>query len=214
MNALSLSVSSPRSAKGRRLGDRLDSFHHQTLFAHRQGRAFGPAAVNVGQGQRMDEVPVFLHSCAVFDQITFKVAGRRIAPIGKGPYRYALFNRGVGAPATPARMSRRFPLWAQQSIDGGGADLQEPVSYHRGELEMAVALHRIDQHRDQYPKPLAADAIGRLPQHRQCLMHHLVVESPSRARALLCWRLIQHAQRVFTMIPGYADELGQDLPPL
>ena len=69
---------------------------------------------------------------------------------------------------------------------------------------MAVALHRLDEHRDQYPKPLAADAIGRLPQHRQRLMHRLVVESPSRARALLCWRLIQYPQCVFTMISGCA----------
>ncbi len=79
---------------------------------------------------------------------------------------------------------------------------------------MAVALHRLDEHRDQYLRPLAADAIGRLPQHHQRLVHRLVVESFSRARALLCWRLIQHPQRVFTMNFGYAYELGQDLPPL
>jgi len=52
----------------------------------------------------------------------------------------------------------------------------EPAPYHRGELEMAVALHRIDEHRDQYPKPPAADAIGRLPQPGQSLMLRLVVE--------------------------------------
>ena len=54
---------------------------------------------------------------------------------------------------------------------------KEPASYHRVELEMAVALHRIDQNRDKRLKPLAADAIARLPQHRQRLTYRLIVKS-------------------------------------
>jgi hypothetical protein len=57
----------------------------------------------------------------------------------------------------------------------------------------------MDKHRNEHPKPLAADAIGRLPQHRQRLMD-------------LRW-LIQNAQkRVYD--DGYTCELGQDLPSL
>ena len=73
---------------------------------------------------------------------------------------------------------------------------------------MTVALHRINQNRDKRPEPLAADAIARLPQHRQCLTYRLIVKSPAWTRALWRRRLIQHAQRVFAMIPGYSYELG------
>jgi hypothetical protein len=76
---------------------------------------------------------------------------------------------------------------------------------------MTVALHRIDQNRDKRPKPLAADAIACLPQHRQGLTYRLIVKSPPWARALWRRRLIQHAQRVFAMIPGHSYEFGQDL---
>ena len=73
---------------------------------------------------------------------------------------------------------------------------------------------RVDEHRNEYPKPLAADAIAGFPQDGQCLMYRLVVQAPPRSVALHCQRLIKRAQRVFAMIPGYADELGQDLPSL
>jgi len=200
--------------KRKALGDGADSFNHQALFAHRKGRAFCPAAVNVGQGQRVNEVPAFLRAAAVFDHIALEKSRRRIAPIGEGPHRHALSNRRARAPAAPPRASGRFAFRAEQSIDRGGADIQEPASYHRSEREMAVALHRVDEHRNEYPKPLAADAIAGLPQDRQCLMYRLVVQAPPPSAALHCQRLIQHAQRVFAMIPGYPDELGQDLPPL
>ena len=105
-------------------------------------------------------------------------------------------------------MSGCFAFRAQQSIDGGGAHAEQSGSYHRVELEMTVALHRINQNRDKRLKPLAADAIARLPQHRQGLTYRLIVKSPASTPAL--WRrpLIQHAQRVFAMIPGYSYELG------
>jgi hypothetical protein len=49
----------------------------------------------------------------------------------------------------------------QQTIDGGGTDIQQPASYHWVQPEMAVELHRVDQHRNE----LAADAISCFPQH-------------------------------------------------
>ena len=176
----------PAQRKRKTLGDRTDSFHHQTLFTHRQGRAFGPAAVNVGQREGMDEVAALLHSAAVLNQVAFEIAGRRIAPVSEGPHRHTLSDGRAGAPTPPARTSGRFALRAQQTVDGCGADLEQPASHHRVELEMAVPFHCLDQNRDENSQPLAADAISRLPQHRQRLMHRLVVESLPLAR--FCWR--------------------------
>src|SRR5215831_9505199 len=79
---------------------------------------------------------------------------------------------------------------------------------------MAVALHCVDEYREEHPKALAADAISRLPQHRQRLMDRGVIESCPRAPASRCRRLIEHAQCVLAMIPGYSCELGQNLPSL
>jgi hypothetical protein len=105
-------------------------------------------------------------------------------------------------------MSGRFAFRAQQSIDGGGAHAKQPGSYHRVELEMTVAPHGIHQNRNKHPKPLAADAIARLPQHCERLTYRLIVKSPAWARALWRRRLMQHAQRMFAMIPGYSYEFG------
>ena len=59
---------------------------------------------------------------------------------------------------------------------------------YRVQIEMAVPLHGIDQHRDQRLQALAADPIGRLPQHRQRLAHRLVIETIAGARTVLpCW---------------------------
>src|SRR5580658_9508685 len=113
----------------------------------------------------MDEVATVFHSTAVLNQITFEITRRRIAPLGEGPHWYALPDRRARAPAAPAHTSGGFAFPSQHPIDGGGADIQEPASYHRVQLQMAVALHRLDQYRDEFCKTLAADAIGCLPQH-------------------------------------------------
>jgi hypothetical protein len=78
--------------------------------------------VNVGQGQRMDEVSTFLAPAAVFDHIALALTWRRIAPIGKGSNGHPLPDRRARAPTAPPRAAGGFALWAQQSIDGGGTN--------------------------------------------------------------------------------------------
>src|SRR5215469_14536360 len=134
----------PAQREGKTLGNGADSFHHQTLFAHRERRAFGPAAVNIGQGQGMDEVAAHLHSAAVLYEIAFEITRRWIAPVGEGPHRYALPDCRARAPPPPAHTPGCLALRAQQAIDSGGTDTEQPAFYHRVELEMAVAFHRLD----------------------------------------------------------------------
>src|SRR5271163_3153340 len=108
----------------------------------------------------MDEVAAVLYATAVFHHVALKITRGRIAPISKGPHRHALPNRRAHPPAATAQTSGGFAFRAQQTIDSGGAHIQEPASYHWVQLEMAVALHRVDQHRGEFFKALAADAIG------------------------------------------------------
>ena len=108
MKALSLSVSRPRKANGSRLRDRADAMHHQTLFTHRKSGAFGPAAVNIGQGQGVNIVPALFAAAAMFDHIALAIARRRIAPSGKGAHRHALSDGRARAPAAPACASGSF----------------------------------------------------------------------------------------------------------
>src|SRR5216684_8693201 len=82
------------TAQGKRqlMPNQADALNHQRLFAYHQRRAFGPAAVNVGQGQTVHEA-AFMLAAAVFDQVGLTVAWRRFAPIIEGSYRHALPDR-------------------------------------------------------------------------------------------------------------------------
>src|ERR1700736_4742726 len=113
----------------------------------------------------MDEVTAVLHASAVFHQVALAITRRRIAPVSEGPYRHALPNCRSHTPAAAAQTSGGFALRAQQTIDGGRTDIQQPASYHRVQPQMAVALHRVDQHRDEFSKALTANAISCFPQH-------------------------------------------------
>ena len=62
------------------------------------------------------------------------------------------------------------------------ADLHDLGLDDRVQIEMTVPLHGIDQHRDQRLQALAANPIGRFPQHGQRLAHRLV-ERRLRVRA-------------------------------
>ena len=71
-----------QASQGKRqlMPNQADALDHQCLFAGYQCRAFGPAAVDVGQGQTMHEA-AFMLGATVFDQVGLAVARRRFAPI-------------------------------------------------------------------------------------------------------------------------------------
>src|SRR5438132_12146136 len=85
-----------------------DALDHQRLFADYQRSAFGPAAVDVGQGQTVHEA-AFMLGATVFDQIGLAVARRRFAPIIKSPHRHALRDCRAQSPAAPADAARSPP---------------------------------------------------------------------------------------------------------
>src|SRR6202040_4434174 len=101
-----------------------DAFNHQRLFPYHQRCAFGPAAVDVGQGQGVDVVATLLAATAVFDHIAFAVSRRWFTPVGKGPHRHALLDGRTHAPTSPPRSPACFPNWAQQPVDGSRTDIQ------------------------------------------------------------------------------------------
>jgi hypothetical protein len=93
------------------------------LVAHRHGNAFGPARRDVGEHQRVHEIPIGLDAAAVLDHIHLQESRRWITPIAEG----ANWNRApqchtdAAASTTLAiDVSSRF---AEQTIDGGRADL-------------------------------------------------------------------------------------------
>lgn len=84
---------------------------------------------------------------------------------------------------------------------------------------MPVALHRWQQSRDHRLQPLAADPVGRLPEHDQRLAHRCVVDPPfqSRGWGLSRWTDPKQAQCVLAVMARHGRELVQDtglLPPL
>jgi hypothetical protein len=157
-----------------------DAFNHKSLFAYHERRAFGPAAVDVGQSQGVYEIALMLDPAAVLHQVGLAVSRRRVTPIGKGAHRYALLDRRADPPAAPPATPTAFPYRTQQPIDGRCADVQQRASHYRVQPQVSVPLHAFDQHRQQRFKPLAADPIGGLPQQRQGLPHRLI--PPGRDR--------------------------------
>jgi hypothetical protein len=77
-----------------------------------------------------------------------------------------------------------------------------------------VALHALDQHRQQHLEPLAADTIDRLLQQRGPLPHRLVVDPLTRPRQLRHKRAMQCSPRVLAVIASYLGEFIEDLAAL
>lgn len=91
------------------------------------------------------------------------------------------------------------PCVSQDAVNRCRADLQNLGLDDLVQVEVAVPFHCIDQHRDQRLQALAANPIGRIPQHGQRLAHCLVVEpvpmraafavaTPSRSTRIACFR--------------------------
>src|ERR1019366_6710681 len=135
----------------------VEGFDNQHLFAHPHGYAFGPAAGDVRQREGVDELTFGLHAATVLDHVDLEVTGRRIAPVGEGAHRDAASNRrayALAALALPVDVPARS---CQYAIDGRRADLQDLGLDDRVQVEMAMALHGVDQHRDQRLQALATD---------------------------------------------------------
>ena len=82
-------------------------------------------------------------------------------------------------------------------------------------IEMTVPLHGIDQHRDQRLQALAANPIGRFPQHGQRLANRLVAEAVAGVRRLRSGDLLaKQPDRVLAVIAGHGHELIEDLDPV
>ena len=77
---------------------------------------------------------------------------------------------------------------------------------------MPVAFEGREKHWHQCLKPLAADAIGGLPQNDENLAHRLVVEAQSRGSHRHGRRrvVVQDPDRVFAVVSGDRNELVQD----
>jgi len=156
-------------------GHLVKRFDDQHLVARTHGHAFCPAAGDVGQRQRVDELAVGLRAAAVFDHVDLEEAWRRIAPVGEGTHRDAAPDgraHTLAAFALPVDLQTRI---GQHAIDGRRADLKEFGFDDRIQLEMAVPFHGINQLRDQRLQALAANPVGCFPQHCQRLAYRLVV---------------------------------------
>ena len=119
---------------------------------------------------------------AVRDQIRLDEARRRILPVGEGPHRDAPPDRRrrCAPPASARAIVLRIP---QRAVDRRRAHRQQtPLRTSGASCKVAVSLHRLDQHRQQRPQPLAADPVGRLPDHDQRLAHRFVVDAALRPR--------------------------------
>jgi hypothetical protein len=67
----------PAQGKRQLTPNQADALDHERLFVYHQRRAFGPATVDVGQGQAVREA-AFMLAATVLDQIGRAIARRRL----------------------------------------------------------------------------------------------------------------------------------------
>src|SRR6266849_3220798 len=187
--------------------------HDERRFADGERNALGPAAGDVRQGERVDEAAGRALS-SVRDEIDLQVSRRRLLPVPKSAHRHTAPKRRGRDTSTSTSTCCR-PRWRQHAIDSSGARSQQLRAYFGIELEMPVALERVDKDRNERLEPLAADAVRCFPQHDERLADCLAVDSRAR-RSRLGHRLAaaQDAHRVLAVAAGHCHELIQDAPPL
>ena len=137
----------PQHREGQILGSPGQAFDHQRLAATLHRDAFCPPAGDVGEYQRVEVVAVGLGAVVVLDHVDLEEAGRRVAPVGERANRNAAADGGADAFAALALPVDLQARAGQHAINGGGADRQDLVLDDRVEVEMAMSLHGIDQHR-------------------------------------------------------------------
>jgi hypothetical protein len=77
---------------------------------------------------------------------------------------------------------------------------------------VAVTLERGHEHREKRLESLSTNAIGRLPEHDERLLHGLIIEAQARTplhRTQLGDR-IQDPDRMLAVVPGHRDEFVKD----
>ena len=145
-------------------------------------------------------------------QVRLDEPGSRILPVREGPHRHAPPDRRRWWRAPAFLAARRVLHRPQRPVDRRRAHRQHAGADLRRQLQMPVPLHRLHQHRQQWPQPLAADPVGRLPQHDQRLVHRRVVHpaSPLTLPVMRCLAATEQPHRVFPMVTRHRHELVQN----
>ena len=206
-----LSVSTPRSWKGMIL------------------RSFVSASVTSDPSRTMSAT----HSVQpLATSVSVSVCAK--LPLARSPEwatRSASTNPGMGSPQSAKVPQRDTPSNGRRgpravaptgSTPASGQD-EESVNRRRTcrehlhpdipvELQMSMSFQRAKQGRDKCLEPLAADPIGGLPQHHQCLGDRVAVATWTRPRHR--WSRhpaqCQQTDRVFAVVSRYRHEFVQD----
>ena len=111
------------------------------------------------------------------DKIRFHKSRRRIVPVRKCAYGDRATDRRDGA-GSPTPWAALLALWPQRSINRGRAHPQKRHTQLGGERQVAVALHRLDQCRNDRLQALATYPVRRFPKHDQRLALGFSVDAP------------------------------------
>lgn len=107
------------------------------------------------------------------DQVHFQGARQRVAPVREGPHGDLLLRPRGGPPLFAAgRVATRRP---EQAVDRRSANGEELLADGGIEGQMAVPFQGLDEAGQDGLEPLAADAVGGLPQDDKGLSDGLTV---------------------------------------
>ena len=145
-------------------------------------------------------------------EVSLHESGCRIVPIGVSADWNAPPHRRRMAIATGSAAQAGHAHRSEDAIDAGRTDPKQPDSHRLVQGKMAISFHRSDQKRDQRLQPFAADPVGRLPKHHQCLAHGIVIHAPFGPGPGPDCNILapQKPFRVLAVIAGDLRELRQD----
>lgn len=116
--------------KRQRTADLLDMLQNECAAAKRHGQAFGPSRRDISHHKRVHELAVDLAATTVLHEIDLEIAGQRIVPVREGPDRHGTVNSTAdSAGASVLAIESLLAHVVQQPVNGGGADLLEPLVY-------------------------------------------------------------------------------------
>src|ERR1700737_4430240 len=115
------------------MANALDVLDNERAAAKRHRQTLGRSGRDIRHHEAVYEVAVDLGATAMLNKIDLEIAGQRIIPVREGPDRHRAANRIPYAASTSAMTAESlFPHVPHQPVNGGGADLVEPLAQFPG----------------------------------------------------------------------------------
>lgn len=130
----------PSHREWHRTSQSINRSHHEGRLPNRERYALGPTGRDIGQRQRVNEVPDRVPA-AMRHEVNLHEPGLRISPVGECAPRDLSLDGGLTSMPLALRLAWQS-RGCEKAIDRGGSHVQEPPANHVVETQMACPSKR------------------------------------------------------------------------